>query len=399
LTGPGALDGVDTPFRVLHHSAAGVIETQWRNCLEDSDFPTHYAAPEYFAEPALRGKRPFAILSQIGEDVAAVLTGIHDGDRVQSGLSVRPQIVFSRRADRSRATSNLIAGLLQEARSAKLVDLFVWSDMSRLVDTRFHQRHCEGVVMLDLSLGPDAVLRKFSANKRTNIKKAIKYGVSVDVAKGRDDVSAYYPVYVDWARRKALPITGEEEFQETFALTANRQLLLARHAGQIIAGVSLRFFPGRVMEFAANSSLHSALHLRPNDLLHWRAIEWAYGEGISTYSLGGAHLFLRKFGGEVVPTVRLRLDLSLFRRYAIGDGIINRIEKVRAFIPPRIVELGRSVRSRVEKALRLSRPRPGLTARSLFRQGQSLRRDNDPGCQIADPEHRCDQIISQHRDK
>jgi GNAT acetyltransferase-like protein len=343
------LTGLDTSFRILHGREAGPIETQWANCLSSSDFPTHYVAPEYFSEPAVRGKKPFAILSLIGEDVTAVLTGVHDGDRVQSGLSVRPQIAFSRCADQPRSMSGLITGLLQEAQSAKLIDLFVWADMSPAVDNRFHRRLCEGVVILDLSLGPDALYRKFSANKRANIKKAIKSGVSVDAAKGLDDIAAYYSVYVDWARRKAIPVTGEEEFQETFALTASRRLLLARHEGRIIAGVVLRFFPGRVMEFAANSSLRSALHLRPNDLLHWRAIEWACGEGISKYSLGGAHLFLRKYGGDVVPTARHRLDLSLLRRHAIGDWIIDRIEGVRPFLPQRVVELGRSLQSRVDK--------------------------------------------------
>jgi len=97
----------------------------------------------------------------------------------------------------------------------------------------------------------------------------------------------------------------------------------------------VRFFPGGVMEYAANSSLESALHLRPNDLLHWRAIEWACGEGLTKYSLGGAHLFLRKFGGEVVPTTRHRLDRSAFRRYAIGDWIAERAEDIRPFLPSR----------------------------------------------------------------
>jgi len=339
----------NTSFLILDTSPTGPIETRWRACLANSDFPTHYAAPEYFVEPRLRGKRPFAILSLVGENVTAVLTGVHDGDRVQSGLSVRPQIAFSRRGDRSVGMRNLIAGLLQEAQSAKLIDIFVWADMSPAVDNRFRRRLCEGVVMLDLSLGPDALYKRFSANKRTNIKKAIKYGVSVDAAQRRDDLAAYYAVYVDWAQRKALPITGEEEFQETFALTGNRRLLLARHEGRIVAGVVLRFFPGRVMEFAANSSLRSALHLRPNDLLHWRAIEWACAEGISKYSLGGAHLFLRKYGGEVVPTVRHRLDLSLLRRHAIGDWIVDRVEDVRPFLPERVIEMGRSVRGRVAK--------------------------------------------------
>jgi hypothetical protein len=244
---------------------------------------------------------------------------------------------------------NLIAGLLQEAPSAKLVDLFVWSDMARLIDERFHQKRYEGAVMLDLERGLHTLFRKFSANKRTNIKKAIKFGVSVEQARSHDDISAYNAIYVDWARRKSLPTLKEEELQETFALTANRRLFLARHEGRVIAGVVVRFYPGGVMEYAANSSLSSALHLRPNDLLHWRVMEWACAEGLTKYSLGGAHLFLRKFGGEVVPTTRLRLDLSVFRRYSIGDWIVDRATEARPFIPEHVIALGRSLRSRLAK--------------------------------------------------
>jgi|SRR5271169_6523266 len=90
------LNGIDTSFQILYGQPVGRIETLWRACLADSDFPTHYTAPEYFCEPMLRGKKPFAVLSIVGEDVTAVMTGIHYSDRVQSGLSLRPQIAFSR---------------------------------------------------------------------------------------------------------------------------------------------------------------------------------------------------------------------------------------------------------------------------------------------------------------
>jgi Acetyltransferase (GNAT) domain len=343
-------------FRIVRGPSADPIEGKWRACLADSDFPTHYTAPEFFLEPAFRGKSPFAILSLAGDDVMAVLTGTNVGGHIQSGLSVRPQLAFSRRADRAHAMGNLLDGVLQEAKSAKLVDLFVWSDMARLVDPRFNARRYEGVVMLDLSLGPDALFRRFSENKRTNIKKAIKHGISVDVAKSRDEISAFFSIYADWSHRKSLPMMGEAEFHETFALTTNRRLFLARHNGQVVAGVVIRFFPGGVMEYAANNSLESALRLRPNDLLHWRAIEWACAEGLRKYSLGGAHLFLRKFGGDLIPTTRHRLDLSTFRRFAIGDWIEDRAERARPLIPEQIMTLGRSLRSSVER-LRILRSR------------------------------------------
>jgi hypothetical protein len=347
---PAMQTGTDTSFQILHGWPVGPIETLWRACLADSDFPTHYTAPEYFCEPIRYGKDPFAVLSIVGEQVTAVMTGIHYSDRVQSGLSNRPQIAFSRHADRSPAMSNLIAGLLQEAGSAKLIDVFLWSDMAGLVDARFYQRPDRGVVMLDLSQGPDALFREFTQARRNRIRRAVKYGVSVEPAKSRDDISAYYAVYVDWARRRFWQITGEEQFQEEFFATRrNRQLLLARYNGEVIPGVVLRFFPGGVMENAASSSLQSALHLRPNDLLHWRAIEWAYAQGLTKYGLGSTDLFLRQVGGEVVTTTRHRLDLSLFRRHTVGDWMADRVEEVRPSIPQPVVDFSRSLRSHVKK--------------------------------------------------
>ena len=345
------MNGRAPSYHILHRRPGGLIEALWRSCLADADFPTHYTAPEYFLEPGLRNKRPFAVLSLSGEEVTAVLTGTHDGDGayVQSGLSVRPQIVFSRRADRLRAMANMVDGLLVEAASAKLVDLFVWSDTAPLVDPRFRKKQYEGVAMLDLSRGPDALLRKFSENKRRNIKRAIKCGVSVEPANDRAKVSDYYSICVEWSRRKGLSIAGEDEFQQTMALKNNRLLLLARHEGKIVAGIVIRFSPHGVMEYAANSSLHNALHLRPNDLLHWRAIEWGCREGMTHYSLGGAHLFLRKFGGEIVPTTRHRLDLSTFRRFAIGDWLADRGEQARPLIPGRLAAVARSLRGLLEK--------------------------------------------------
>ncbi len=339
----------EKPFRVLQRFPSVCIEKKWRAFLADADYPSHYTAPEFFLEPAFRDRNPFAVLSLVGDEVTAVLTGINDGGRIQSGLSVRPQIAFSRRADPARGLANLLSGLLVGADSASLIDLFAWSQPPEPIDTRFRQKRYEGVVMLDLSHGSEALFRKFSENKRTNIKKAIKNGVAVEPAKSPDDISAYYIICLDWCRRKGLPIPEQDQFKQTFGLTKNRVLFLARYEGKIVAGVVIRFSPRGIMEYAANSSLESSLRLRPNDLLHWRAIEWGCAAGMTKYNLGGAHLFLRKFGGELVPTTRYRLDMSLFRQHALGDWITDKAELVRPYIPEAALTVGRSLHRRLEK--------------------------------------------------
>jgi hypothetical protein len=336
-------------FRISHSLPGDVIKGKWRAFLANSDYPSHYTAPEFFLEPAFRDKNPFAVLSMVGGEVTAVLTGINAGGHIQSGLLVRPQIALSRRADPVRGTANLLAGLLAEADSARLVDLFTWSEPNKGIDVRFRHKSHEGVAMLDLARGPDVLFRKFSENKRTNIKKAIKYGVSVAPAASPDDISTYYNICVDWCRRKALPIPAEDQFHQTFELIKNRILFLARHEDKIVAGVVIRFSPQGIMEYAANSSLECALRLRPNDLLHWRAIGWGCREGLAKYNLGGAHLFLRKFGGKLVQTHRYRLDMSMFRRHALGDWFAEKVEMLRPRIPEPMLTVGRSLRIRLEK--------------------------------------------------
>jgi hypothetical protein len=336
-------------FRILHRFPSEKDEAQWRTCLANSDFATHYGSPEFFLEPIAQKMRGFAVLGIVDGEIGGVLTGINNGDHVQSGLSVRPQIAFSREVDRARAMTSLLAGLLEAAGTAKLVDFFLWSDMEHLVEGRFRQRRYDGVVMLELSRGPDALFRKFSENKRTNIKKAIKYGVAVEPAQSREEISAYHAICTDWSRRKQLSVPEEEEFQRIFGLNKNRLLLLARHEGKIIAGVVIRFAPRGVMEYAANSSLGSALRLRPNDLLHWRAIEWGCRMGMTKYSLGGTHLFLRKFGGEIAPTTRCRLDRSFLRRFTIGDWIADQADRTRPLVSERLAGVARTLRELLEK--------------------------------------------------
>jgi len=163
--------------------------------------------------------------------------------------------------------------------------------------------------------------KEFSENRRRNVRKAIKSGVEVGLASTREEFDSYYQIYVGWSERKNLPILPFEVIERALNLTGNRKLFLARFEGEIIAGVIIRTFPGGMIEYAANSSLPEYLKLRPNDLLQWRIVEWACGEGYKRYSLGGAHLFVRRMGGDIVPVYRYRLDRTLLHRHELKEAL------------------------------------------------------------------------------
>jgi len=301
-------------FRLVHEFPKRALESAWREFLTRADWASHYTAPEYFLEPFWKGKRPFAVLAMEGDEIAAILTGCHEGNSTISGVTGRPQACFDRGRDYSGAARALTRGILMEAGSAELVSVIAWD---RLELGGFRVRPLEGNVVLDLTKGTATLYKHLHENRRRNIRYAKEHDVEVCEATSEEDFKAYYEVYGQWRHTTRKKIFGEEVpfevMREAFRLRGSRRLFVARHQGKVVAGTILRFVPGGLLEYAANSSLDEYNHLRPNDLLIWRTIEWGCAEGFRQYSLGGAHPFLQKTGGIVKPLYRHRLDRSYLR--------------------------------------------------------------------------------------
>jgi hypothetical protein len=215
--------------------------------------------------------------------------------------------------------SALAEGLLTEGRSAKLVSVYGWDPLDPLTRHGFRTRTLEGDVVLDLRLGADTLFKQFHKSGRRNIRLAIRNGVEVSEVSTPEDVLASYEVYRRWRRTKRKKIEWEElpfsVFEQACNLRANRRVFLASYSGKAISVLSLRFYHGGLIEGSGTHSVDEYLHLYPNELLHWTAIEWACREGFRSYSFGGAHTFLRRFGGEVAPVYRYRLDRTWLRRH------------------------------------------------------------------------------------
>jgi hypothetical protein len=314
-------------FRVLHEFPATREERAWRECLLRSDWASHYTSPEFFREPFWVGKRPFAILAVDGERVIAVLTGIHEAGSLVCGNTCRPQLCFDRSASQEAAIDALARGLAAERGSDQLVALYTWSPAGAFEKHGFRSRTYEGSVVLDLKLGSEHHFARLHPNRRRNVRYAEKHGVEVSQATTREEFLEYYEVYQRWRRTARKLIVGEsvplETYEQAMSLSANRLLFLARYQGRIIAGDVIRFCPGGLVEASANSSCDEYLHLKPNDLLVWKAIDWACRNGFPRMSMGGAHHFLREYGGTLTPIHRARRDFSLMRRHDLEERLLE----------------------------------------------------------------------------
>lgn len=307
-------------FAILHDFPEPELESAWREFLGRVELPSHYCAPEFFKEPFWGGKGPFAVLALKQRDVVGVVTGIHEGIEVQCGQSARPQICLDSKTDVSAILGALAEGLLTEGGPAKLVSIYSWSLLDPLSHHGFRARPLEGDVVLDLRLGADTLFKQFHEGRRKTIRRAMmRFGVEVSEVSTPEDVLASYSVYRQWRQTKRKKIEWEElpfsVFEQAYNLRTNRRVFLASHSGKAIAVLSLRFYQGGLIEASGIHSVDEYLHLYPNELLHWRAIEWACREGFRSYSFGGAHTFLRRFGGEVAPVYRYRMDRTWLRRH------------------------------------------------------------------------------------
>ena len=312
------------------------VEMAWREFLERADYSAHYVSPEYFLEPFFRDKKPFAVLAWHEGKVIGVATGVHESGQVICGLKSRPQCCFDKSIGPGVVAASMAEGLLAEAGSETLITLYSMAPLDELVTSGYRCEKQEGVVVLDLTRGAEALFKGFSSNRRTNVRSASKRGIEVAIASTREDFEAYYEVYAKWCPRKRQEPVPFETFEEALLLTKNRRLFLARFEGKVIAGVVIRLSPKGMIEYAANSSLEQDLKLKPNDLLHWRVIEWACSEGYTSYSLAGAHLFLRKMGGTILPVYRYRFDRTWLRRHELKESLQHSGMKIYHALPTRL---------------------------------------------------------------
>lgn len=338
-------------FVILHEFPSREVERLWRNFLTRVSCPAHYDAPEYFLEPYWSGQQPFAILALDRGVVIGVATGLHLDGRIVCGLAGRPQIQVEE-ANAQVASELLAQGLIREAGRAALVEVVSWSStpLPGLLRRGFGYRDLEGVVTLDLRLGPDALFKQFHSSRRRNIRWAIRAGIEVTESSTHDDVLAYWNVYCAWRQTERKVIRHNRTFamwETVNGMRTNHRRFLARYNGKVIAASGLRFHSGGLVESANNCSLDEFLHLHANDLLTWKTIQWACENGFTKYSCGSAAPFHRRSGGVIEPIGRYRLDRTFLHRYDLQESFREKARLVLRSAPE-------GIRQTIEKLARMS---------------------------------------------
>ncbi len=295
-------------------------ESKWLAFLPDSTFPCHYTSPGFFQEPFFEDKNPFAVLVHDEEKIVGALTGIFQDKKIVCGLEVRPQVTIAKNFEQKKIAAVFVQALKELAKNgAEIISLNCSDTIEGFVESGFTVKKATGtyeVIMLDLSAGKDAVFKSFSQTRRSDLRKAMRENqVQISEVENLDELAELYKIHQAWSAKKGNEPNSWETMKRVWEMKNYRRIFIAKHEGKVIAGSYFRFFDKCFMEYAANNSMPEYQRLRPNDLLVWRSIEWACEREIPLYSMGGSHLFLRRFGGFLVSGYRYQLDRTFMQRH------------------------------------------------------------------------------------
>ena len=142
--------------------------------------------------------------------------------------------------------------------------------------------------VLDLQEDHQAIFSKFRGSTKRNTKKAIKMGVEVKICHSLDSVKKFY--YLNCLTRKfhGLPPQPWYFFKKVFQhliSTKKGFVVLAFYKNKVIASAVYLLYGHKAIYKYGASDLRFR-HLRPNNLVMWKAVEWSARNGFKSLDFG-----------------------------------------------------------------------------------------------------------------
>ena len=162
----------------------------------------------------------------------------------------------------------------------------------------------------DLNRSETELFNALQRDCRTSIRKAQRCGVLVEEAAPSEEfIQEYYAQLTEVFSKQNLlptyPVQKVRTFLQYLFPTGNLALFRARNGeGECIATAICH----GVKKFAllwGTASLRKHLHLRPNEAMHWHALQYWKRRGAEFFDWGGAGDYKAKYASRKVEVIRL----------------------------------------------------------------------------------------------
>jgi lipid II:glycine glycyltransferase (peptidoglycan interpeptide bridge formation enzyme) len=141
--------------------------------------------------------------------------------------------------------------------------------------------------VVNLEEGMQKLWNSIDHNKRRNIKKGMKEGVEIVQSHSHEDLETFYSMLDASVERKGFspyPRSWFEAIWKTYRPELSK-VFLAHWKGRSVSGV-FTVIQGKTVYALGAGSLTEGWEVRPNDIMHWKVMEWAYQNGYSRYHMG-----------------------------------------------------------------------------------------------------------------
>lgn len=187
---------------------------------------------------------------------------------------------------------------------------------------------------VDLGKGIDELWKQIWGNKRRNIKRALDRGVEFVESSTFSDIEEFYDLILDVAKRDNFipgPISWFQAVWNSRDQKDASKVFFARWKGNNVSSVFVTTHAKTIYALGFGY-LRTALEVRPNDLLHWKIIEWGCRKGFLKYHMGEVHpeskdgvwRWKREWNGDQDPA---HIFVKSISKYAFIERLYGRLKK------------------------------------------------------------------------
>lgn len=218
---------------------------------------------------------------------------------------------------------------------------------SLLEEQGFVRREDYFTFIINLDRSVDELWTSIGKKNRNMVRKAKKSGVVIKEAKSKEDLKAFYYLYLKTMKKLGSPPQPYAYFEKIWDLFYPDHLLIPiAMLDNIPIAAGLFFLYKDKIQWTYGCSLKEYLTYGPNNLILWYVIEWGSKNGFKSLDLGrtrenaGNVLFKKRWGGEKVtmpyfylfykkeldkpPEVEYKLISKLWAKF-MPEFIANRI--------------------------------------------------------------------------
>lgn len=253
------------------------------------------------------------------------------GDHIDVGGIYGYGPVVDDSGDKSLVLKGLIVSMEDYAKKYRVCEAFVYTQekIDVLEDLGYVLEKNFNVYKVYLGKNVEELWKRIEHNKRRNIKKAQSQSVEVVCSESADALASFYEMHAISGNRAGFtpqPFSYFNSFLKVFGAENKAKVFLAMFNGEPAAGVFV-VVHGDVAYALGAGSREEAWQVRPNDILHWKAMEWACTKGLKYYHMG--------YVSEPPPTESSE-GWGLWRWKREWNGLLERVYVYHKVLRPRL---------------------------------------------------------------